>query len=95
MQLYNLSLSLAFSLPPIPLPCPLPHLDVLFGFLGFEFPQHVAFSCPNGVAFDALFHLGDLLLEMAKSVHKLMMLLPQELIETLEKEELQWEPTSK
>ena len=69
-------------------------LDVLFGFLCFEFPHHVAFSCPSGVAFDALFHLGDLLLDMAKSVHKLLVLLPQELVDNMEKEELQWEPAS-
>ena len=30
---------------------------------------------------------------MAKRVHKLVMLLPQEVIESMEKEELQWEPT--
>ena len=84
-----------FSLSFLPhSPSLLSPLDVLFGFLGFEFPQHIAFSCPSGVAFDALFHLGDLLLEMARSVHKLIVLLPQELIETMEKEELHWEPTS-
>lgn len=40
-----------------------------------------------------MFHLGDVLLDLAKLVHRLLMLLPQELVETMEKEELQSEPT--
>ena len=34
------------------------------------------------------------MLDMARVVHKLLMLLPQELIDRMESEELQWEPTS-
>lgn len=71
------------------------YIDVLFGFLGFEFPQHIALSCPDLIAFDTLFNLGSLLLDTAKVVHKLLLLLPHELIESMEKEEFLWEPSSK
>ena len=52
----------------------------------------MAFWCFDGI--DTLVHMGDLLLEMAKDVHKLVILLPRELVEEMEKEELKWDPSS-
>ena len=64
--------------------------DVLFGFLAYQFPCHVAlcFSYPT---LDILCNVGDLLLDVAKSIHRLINFLPPHIVLELEREELLWE----
>lgn len=66
--------------------------DVLFGFLAYQFPCHVALTSHQVVALDeAVCSTRDILLELARRTHQLVALLPLALVLELEKEELLWE----
>ena len=69
-----------------------PHTDVLFGFLAYQFPCHVALTSQQLLALDEdVCNTRDLLLELARRTHQLVALLPMSLVLELEKEELLWE----
>ncbi|KAL5481420.1 hypothetical protein EMCRGX_G021569 [Ephydatia muelleri] len=77
-------------------PDPLAYLraqrDVQFGFLAHQFPSHIALTTHIVPAFDVIFNVGELLLEMAAVVHQAVLLLPPDVVLECEKRELQWEP---
>ena len=66
--------------------------DVQFGFLAHQFPSHIALTTHIVPAFDVIFNVGELLLEMAAVVHQAVLLLPPDVVLECEKRELQWEP---
>ncbi len=72
------------TLPPL-----FPPTEVLFGFLAYQYPCHVALSIYHGL--DRYWNAVEVLLEVARSVHKLLLLLPPQLLLKLEQEELLWE----
>ena len=71
------------------------YTDVLFGFLLSEFPSHLALTVNELPQLQHVFPLDNLLVDMAKAVHALVLLLPPTTIEKLEQEELQWVPDRK
>lgn len=65
------------------------HVDVLFGFLAYQYPCHIALSIRSDL--DQYCSTVDVLLEAAKCVHQLVSLLPSHVVTQLEQEELLWE----
>ncbi len=63
--------------------------EVLFGFLAYQYPCHVALSMRPDV--DLYCNTIDVLLETAKCVHRLVLMLPPDVIMQLERAELLWE----
>lgn len=70
----------------------LTYIDVLFGFLAYQFPCHVALTFHQVLSLDdVVCSTSDILLELARRTHQLVALLPLALVLDLEKEELLWE----
>ena len=68
------------------------HPDVLFGFLAYQFPCHVALTAHEVLALDEqLCPTWDSLLGIAKATNHLITLLPVDVVLSMEKGELSWE----
>lgn len=67
------------------------HADVVFGYLAYQYPCHIALSCSWIPMLDSLCDTGAMLLELAEAVHQLISFLPSTLILQLEREELLWD----
>lgn len=84
-----LTLLLHTHLPPHP-----PHTGVLTSFLLHQFLTHLALISSQVFMIEYVCSIASLFFKVAHVVHEIIAMLPQDIVDDYERQELNWEPRS-